>query len=181
MKVLTISAFVMTTCTVFAQMAKPVILEKGEGELRVRRPRSVPLPAPTMLLQISPQLNGSKELVLGTEEIPPGAAIPTHKHMGMDEILLIHTGEGHARLGDKQRDVHAGAVIFIPDGTWVGVQNTGKQVMAVSWVFSHPGFDEYIRCTSVTKDERPKPMSDDEWKACQEKGHVVFEATAPGR
>jgi quercetin dioxygenase-like cupin family protein len=50
----------------------------------------------------------------GTEQIPPGGLIAKHKHFGQDEILLIQTGSAHVWLGAEERDVHAGAIVFIP-------------------------------------------------------------------
>src|SRR5580700_12163711 len=98
--------------------AKPVVLQKNEGELRTRRPREgVASPSSDFLLKIGPKTSGSKHLLLFTEEIPPGAAIPKHKHHGEDEILLIQTGSAQVRLGDKEYDAPAGALVFIPSET----------------------------------------------------------------
>ena len=73
--------------------AKPLVLQKNEGELRTRRPREgVTSPASEFLLKIGPKTTGSKHLLLFTEEIPPGAVIPKHKHHKEEEILLIETG-----------------------------------------------------------------------------------------
>jgi quercetin dioxygenase-like cupin family protein len=43
--------------------------------------------APPFILKVSPKNNGSERLVLVTEEIPPGAGVSRHKHLGQDEIL----------------------------------------------------------------------------------------------
>jgi quercetin dioxygenase-like cupin family protein len=88
--------------------AKPVILEKNEGELRVRRrplgADNVALPVPTseFMLKISPKNNDSQHLVMGTEQIPPGGRIRTHRHLEQDEILIIQTGEAHVHLGVRE-------------------------------------------------------------------------------
>jgi hypothetical protein len=69
-----------------------IVLQKNEGELRTRRPREgVASPASEFLLKIGPKTSGSKHLLLFTEDIPPGAAIPKHRHHGEDEILLIQS------------------------------------------------------------------------------------------
>jgi len=102
---------------------KPLLLEKSEGELRVRRiPAdniSVPMSAPAsqFMLKVRPKNNSSQHLVLVTEDIPVGARIRTHKHLAQDEIVLIQTGTAHVRLGDRERDVHAGGLVFIPSNT----------------------------------------------------------------
>src|SRR5437870_11664383 len=76
---------------------KAVLLEKNEGELRTRRPRtdSKAVPARQFMLKISPKNNGSQHLVLGTEELLPGATISKHRHLDQDEILLIQSGTAH--------------------------------------------------------------------------------------
>jgi quercetin dioxygenase-like cupin family protein len=155
--------------------AKPLLLEKDEGELRVRRPRDVAAPASQFLIKASPKNNGSEHLVLGMEDMPPGAVIPRHKHYGMEEILLIQSGTARVWLGDQERDLHAGGIVFIPRETWVTVKNVGRDPITLAFVFSAPGFDEYLRCTSAPPDETPRPMSMDDWKKCMHVGHAEFE------
>jgi quercetin dioxygenase-like cupin family protein len=106
-------------CYAQSQGAKTLVLEKNEGETQVRRPRgSLPTPSEEFILKVTPQNSGSKRLVLGTEEIPPGGVIPWHKHLEQDEILLIQTGTAHVTLNDKEYDVRAGGTIFFPAQTW---------------------------------------------------------------
>jgi len=160
-------------------LALPLVLEKNEGEQRVRRPRNNPIASGPFILKIDPKNSSSSHLVLGTEEMAPGALIPRLKHLGQDEILLIQTSTAHVWLGDQERDVHAGGVVFIPSGTWISLRNTGNEVLNLVFVFSEPGFDEYLRCTSVPKGQQVATMTDDEFKECQHKGHAVFQATGP--
>ena len=86
-------------CYAQSQGAKTVVLEKNEGETRVRRPLgTLPTPSEEFILKVTPQNSGSKHLVLGTEEIPPGGVIPRHKHLEQDEILLIQPLEPEHRV-----------------------------------------------------------------------------------
>lgn len=89
---------------------KPLLLEKNEGEQRTWREP----PPGGFMLKVSPKNNGSQHLVLGTEDLLPGDEIPTHKHLEQDEIVLIQAGTAHVRLGDQERDLHAGGMVFIP-------------------------------------------------------------------
>jgi quercetin dioxygenase-like cupin family protein len=119
------------------------VLEKSEGETRVRRPLgSLPTPSEEFILKVTPQNSGSKHLVLGTEEIPPGGVIPRHKRLEQDEILLIQTGAAHVTLNDKEYDVHAGGTVFFAAQTWVGLKNIGNDSISLVFVFSAPGFEE---------------------------------------
>ena len=73
----------------------PLILEKNEGEHRVRRPRETPVPTRPFTIKIDRKNGGSQKMFAGTEEIPAGGLIPRHKHLGQDEILLIQTGSAY--------------------------------------------------------------------------------------
>jgi hypothetical protein len=58
-------------------IAKPLLLEKNEGELRTRRihtDNTAPASSQFML-KVSPKNNASQHLVAGTEDLAPGAAI----------------------------------------------------------------------------------------------------------
>jgi quercetin dioxygenase-like cupin family protein len=168
------------TCYAEPQGAKTVVLEKNEGEARVRRPRGV-LPTPTaeFILKVTPENSGSKHLVLGTEDIPPGGVIPKHKHLEQDEILLIQTGTAHVTLDDQECDVHAGGTVFFPAQTWVGLKNIGTETISLVFIFSAPGFEKNMRCGSVPAGQSVPPINTEELKACAHEGHVEFEALAP--
>jgi mannose-6-phosphate isomerase-like protein (cupin superfamily) len=163
--------------TVVAQESsvKAVVLQKEEGELRTRRPRENFIPGKDFLLKISPKNNGSKHLVLGTEDIPPAGMIRKHRHHGQDEILLIQSGTAHIWLGGKEYDGQAGSVVFIPSETWVSLKNTGKEKLSVLFVFNEPGFEDTMRCGSVPSGQPALPISNDELKACAKLGHVEHE------
>jgi quercetin dioxygenase-like cupin family protein len=155
---------------------RPLILEKDDGEHRVRRPRETPMPTAEFTIKVDPKNAGSRHLVLGTETISPGAQIARHKHLGQDEIVLIQTGSAHVWLGSEERDVHAGSVVFIPSETWIGLKNIGNENINLTFVFSAPGFEEFQRCISVPAGSPIAPLSREEFKACQHEGHIVFDA-----
>ena len=154
----------------------PLILEREDGEHRVRRPREIPVPTGAFTIKVDQLNGGSKNLVLGTEILAPGGTISRHKHIGQDEIVLIETGTAHVWLGDKEQDVHAGAAVFIPAETWISIKNSGNESVNLAFVFSAPGFETYLRCTSVREGEKTSPMTGEEWRACQHTGHISFEA-----
>jgi mannose-6-phosphate isomerase-like protein (cupin superfamily) len=160
--------------------AKAVVLQKNEGELRTRRPReNVASPSSNFLLKVSQKTNGSKHLLLGTEEIPPGAVIPKHRHHGEDEILLIQTGNAHVWLGDKEYDAEPGALVFIPAGTWISLKNSGKENISLVFVWNEPGFEEMMRCASVPKGQVAEPISREGVKACYHHGDAELEIVQP--
>jgi oxalate decarboxylase/phosphoglucose isomerase-like protein (cupin superfamily) len=115
-------------------------------------------------------------LVLITEDLPPGATISKHKHLGQDEILLVQTGTAHVWLGEEEPDLHAGGLVFIPANTWISLKNTGTEPNSLVAIFSAPGFEDYLRCRSVPAGERVTSIAMDGIKDCAHEGHVVFEA-----
>ena len=160
--------------------AKAVVLQRNEGELRTRRPRdNVASPSSDFLLKVSQKTNGSKHLLLGTEEIPPGAVIPKHRHHAEDEILLIQTGNAHVWLGDKEYDAEPGALVFIPAGTWISLKNSGKENISLVFVWNEPGFEEMMRCASVPKGQVAEPISREGVKACYHHGDAELEIVQP--
>jgi quercetin dioxygenase-like cupin family protein len=126
------------------------------------------------MLKVDPTTNGSQHLIVGTEEIAPGASIPTHKHPTEDEIVLIHSGEAHVLLGEQARDLRAGGLVFIPANTWMGLKNISTEPLSVTFIFSAPGFEEFQRCISVPAAETPTPMTEEELKRCEAPGHMVY-------
>ena len=132
------------------------------------------------MLKVSPKNNGSQHLVFGTEDMAPGDEFQRHKHLAQDEILWIEKGTVHVHLGDQERDLHAGGMAFIPAGTWVNVKNTGTETAGVVFLFSAPGFEDYMRCESVPPNEKPAPISPQKDKECEHLGHVIYQDLEEG-
>jgi mannose-6-phosphate isomerase-like protein (cupin superfamily) len=160
--------------------AKPLVLQKNDGDLRTRRPREgVASPSSEFLLKIGPKTSGSKHLLLFTEEIPPGAVIPKHKHHSEDEILLVQTGTAHVWLGDKEYDAQPGALVFIPAETWISLKNTGKENISLISIWNEPGFEEMLLCGSVPKGQAGELLSWDGVKNCYHHGDAELETIQP--
>jgi len=178
----TVAVMLVSVCTFQARSAQsspptrsqaapnPLLLEKNEGERRIWREP----PPGDFILKVSPKNNGSRHLVMVTEDMAPGDEIPTHKHLAQDEILYIVKGTVHAHVGDQEHDLHAGGTVFIPANTWVSVKNTSTETVSLVGVFSAPGFENYMRCDSVLPNEKVTPLSLKEQEACARKGLVVY-------
>ena len=154
--------------------ARPLMLDSDEGEVRTRRIHSDgSSPASSQfILKVSPKNNGSQHLVAGSEVLAPGATLPKHRHLVQDEILLIQGGTAHVWLGEQERDLHAGGLVFIPANTWISGKNIGATPIALTFVFSAPGFEETMRCNSVPAGETPTPITPDQQKECAHLGHA---------
>jgi quercetin dioxygenase-like cupin family protein len=150
--------------------AMPLILEKNEGERRIVRGwPGHPDPGETFILKVDPKNGASSHLVFMTADLKPGGEIPSHKHPGADEILYLENGTARVHLGDTIRAVHGGATVFIPANTWISVENIGDETISAVGVFSAPGFEEFMRESSVLEGEKNVPMTPDEDEASQKK------------
>jgi quercetin dioxygenase-like cupin family protein len=152
---------------------RPLLLEKDEGELRTRRIHTDGSSSAStqFMLKVSPKNNGSQHLVAGTELLAAGATLPKHRHLVQDEILLIQSGAAHIWLGDQERDLHAGGMVFIPANTWITGKNIGNEPIALTFVFSAPGFEETMRCNSVPASETPTQITPEQQHDCAHLGH----------
>jgi mannose-6-phosphate isomerase-like protein (cupin superfamily) len=79
------------------------------------------------------------------EDLPPGSAIRVHLHEREDEIIFIRMGQGIATLGDREVPVGPGATVYVPQGVWHGLRNTGKGTLGMSAVYSPPGFEQTFK------------------------------------
>lgn len=93
-------------------------------------------PASRWGLKVDPgDTNGRVEtLAIIAEEIAPGDRIPLHTH-DVDEALTILAGLADTRLGNEQRRVGPGTLIFIPAGTPHGTANAGDGPLQIHAVF----------------------------------------------
>lgn len=163
-----------------SDVAKPAVVRKDEGEVRVRRPRGpIASPSSEFTIKISPKTSGSKHLLVFAEEMPPGAAIPRHRHHGEEEILVIQAGRAHVWLGEKEYDAETGGVIFIPSDTWISLKNTGTEDLSLIAVWNEPNFEAMLRCGSVAKGQSGPPLTPDEVKACYHHGDAELEPQTP--
>ncbi|HKW32367.1 MAG TPA: hypothetical protein VJN92_05155 [Candidatus Acidoferrum sp.] len=79
-------------------------------------------------------------------------------------------------MSTGERDVHAGAIVFIPSDTSISLKNTANENINLAFVFSDPGYEEFMRCTLVPLgDPSSATIRHDELRDCQHKGHVMYE------
>ena len=142
---------------VAAAAARPegLILQEGEGERRVRRNAG----KGPFIIKVDRQNGGSPDLVMGYEDIAPGAEIQLHRHLVADEILFVHRGTGMASLNGRKTHVSAGATIYIPRNVTVGLVNDGTEPLGITFTFSKPGFEELMRDNSVLEGQPVIPMT----------------------
>ena len=152
--------------------AAGLVLQEGEGERRVRRN----VGKGPFILKVDRQNGGSPDLVMGYEDLAPGAEIQPHTHLVADEILFIHRGSGVAKLGGRESPVRAGATVYIPRNVQISVRNTGSEPLGIAFIFSKPGFEELMRDNSVLEGQLVTPISAEEREQIRQRHswHTVF-------
>ena len=149
-----------------------LILQSADGERRVRRRGNFPF-----IIKVDKQNGGSPELVMGYEDVPAGGTISPHRHLSADEIIFVHSGAGVATVGEREAPIAPGSTIYIPRNVRITLKNTGTQPMAIAFVFSKPGFEDYLRDTSVPEGQPAPPLSDAELARIRRNhtSHTVYE------
>lgn len=158
---------------------QPLVLQDGDGERRVHRPPPGALSnlAAPFIMKVDRRNGGAPEFVMFTEDIPPGQAIPPHRHPHADEIIFVYGGTGIAVLEGSQSAVSTGATIYMPRNTSVRLRNTGTGPLRIAAIFSQPGYDEYMRDISVAQGDVAMPLSVEELSAirARHRAHVTYE------
>src|SRR5438270_1660668 len=131
-----------------ATAPRPAVIPADGGERRFLRGGTAPL-----FIKVDPTNTGSRRMVLGSSELPPGDAIGVHRHLQEDEIIVITRGTARVQLGKEFVTASAGATVFIPQGTCIGVTNVGVDTLSNFFVFSSPGFERALRAVSSAPGE----------------------------
>jgi quercetin dioxygenase-like cupin family protein len=147
----------------------PTVFQADEGD------RWMLLGEKPLIFKVDPVSTGSDTLVVGTEEMPPGNRIPSHKHLYEDEVIFVHKGTVRVSLAGRQYDARTGATVFIPHGNWIGVENASSEPAMILFFFNKPAFEKCLRALS----SRPgvkfvRPPADKE-QAVREQCHQVME------
>ena len=94
------------------------------------------------LIKVDPA-RGSQRLGIGTQQLKAGRGIALHIHDGEDEVLFVVSGHGVGVVGNVEREVVAGSVIYVPQGAWHGIK--AIEPIHVMWIVSPPNFARFNR------------------------------------
>ena len=68
------------------------------------------------------------ELSITWVDVEPGSRQAPHSH-GPQQVYVITRGAGRMRVGDEERDLSEGQMVFIPPDTEHGIVNTGDETL----------------------------------------------------
>ncbi|HYT31440.1 MAG TPA: cupin domain-containing protein [Thermoanaerobaculia bacterium] len=149
-----------------------LILQADEGERRVRRTGDFPF-----ILKVDKQNGGSTDFVMGMEDVKAGQTIPPHRHLHAAEIVFVHKGSALVTLGGREALVREGGTVYIPKNVRIALKNPGPERLTIVFIFPKPGFEEYLRDTSVPEGQSMPPMSPEMRAKIREKHewHTIYE------
>lgn len=75
---------------------------------------------------------------LAEATVAPGESTAAHYHREAEEIYLVIAGEGVVRVGEEERQIHAGDAVVIPPGKVHRLWNTGDGDLEVACASSPP-------------------------------------------
>ena len=94
------------------------------------------------LMKVDPEM-GSQRMALGKQRLRTGHGIPLHIHDAEDEVQYVISGRGIGVVGEVEREVGPGSLIYIPQGAWHGIQCLEE--MELMWIVSPPNFARQLR------------------------------------
>lgn len=127
-----------------------------------------------LIFKVDPLSTGSDALVVGTEEMPPGNKIPTHKHLHEDEVIFVHKGAVHVTLAGREYDAGTGVTVFIPHGNWIGVANVSSEPAMILFFFNKPAFEQCLRAMSSRPGETFTMAAPEKMAAVRTECHEVM-------
>jgi mannose-6-phosphate isomerase-like protein (cupin superfamily) len=113
-------------------------IQPDEGELFYVGPTSDPV-----RIKVSPPGPGRVATIV--QEMAIGSRVPVHLHEKEDEVIFIQRGSGLATLGDRTIALRTGSMLFVPQGTWHGGENTGTEPLLWVATYAPSGFEGYFR------------------------------------
>jgi oxalate decarboxylase/phosphoglucose isomerase-like protein (cupin superfamily) len=116
-------------------------------------------------------------MVMGMEDLRPGQTIPAHRHLRADEIIFVHKGNASVTLGEREAAIREGGTVYIPRNVRIALKNPGPENLTIIFIFSKPGFEEYLRDTSALEGRSMPPISSEERARIRKKNewHTIYE------
>ncbi len=81
---------------------------------------------------------GSKDLSITWVEGEPGSEQSVHAHAANEQVYVMVRGHGVMKVGDEEREVWPGTLVFVPPGTGHTIRNTGEEPLAYVSATSPP-------------------------------------------
>jgi mannose-6-phosphate isomerase-like protein (cupin superfamily) len=148
---------------------KGIVVHEDEGTHILTGRRKVPI-----TIKISKAKHNIEGISFCVEDQSPGRKMRIHKHLNNDELIFIHKGEGTMTLDDQSIEVKTGDVVFVPRGTWHGLDNTGKENLIMIFQYTPSGFEEYFIENGTLVGSPTKEKTEEEYAVTERKYGMVY-------
>jgi len=152
---------------------KGIVVRESEGEHILTGRRKVPI-----TIKLSKTKHGIDGISFCVEDQSPGRKMRIHKHLNNDELIFIHKGEGTMTLDEELIEVKTGDVVFVPRGTWHGLDNTGKENLLMIFQYSPAGFEGYFMENGTPVGMPAKEKTEEEYAITEKKYGMVYKEKA---
>lgn len=82
---------------------------------------------------------------MGTYAIPPGGALPAHRHLDREVVWFVHKGQGRATVEGRSATILPGMTVTVPRQRWCSLRNTGTGLLQLAWTASPTGLEALFR------------------------------------
>ncbi len=89
--------------------------------------------------------DGAKNLSMGICVIDPQSKIPFHTHENEEEAMYVLSGEGIFKVGDQEKRIREGSILFCPPKAGHQIINTGNSELRFIFVYSPAGPEQNIK------------------------------------
>jgi mannose-6-phosphate isomerase-like protein (cupin superfamily) len=152
-----------------------IVVHEDEG-IHILTRRKVPI-----TIKISKTKHGIDGISFCVEDQSPGRKMRIHKHLNNDELIFIHKGEGTLTLGEESILVKTGDVVFVPRGTWHGLDNTGQENLLMVFQYSPAGFEEFFIENGTLVGMPTKERTEEQYAISEKKYGMVYKEPFVGK
>ncbi len=89
--------------------------------------------------------DGVKNVSMGMCIIDPQSKIPFHTHENEEEIMYVLDGEGVFKIGDSEKRISEGSILFAPPKVGHQIINTSDKKLQFIFVYSPAGPEQNIK------------------------------------
>jgi len=90
------------------------------------------------ILLLSPNNSDTKQFHAGVATVYPGCRSRGHAHEDNEEICFITKGKAIVTVGEEEKEVEAGDLIYIPKGEFHRFRNPNQTALDLFFVISPP-------------------------------------------
>jgi len=91
------------------------------------------------------KFDGAKNISMGMCIIDPQSKIPFHIHENEEEAMFVLSGEGIFKVGEQEKRICEGSILFCPPKVGHQIINTGNSELRFIFVYGPAGPEQNIK------------------------------------